>query len=139
VVSSIVKKKSTVGIVAALSVFFSLIYLLGIGEVSETIVIVAFDSPDPNSVPWGFNNSSAGPTIIIKKGELIRLRLLNGGGEFSLHDVSLPELDVATKRIESGQVDEVIFRASKSGTFTYICSVPGHKEVGMTGTIIVQP
>ena len=107
-------------------------------EPITTFTLVAFDSDDPRSVPWGFNETSPGPTIVIKKGEVIRLRLVNEGGKFSLHDFSVPELGVPTQRLKAGETDEIAFRASEAGTFTYICTVPGHKEVGMTGTLIVR-
>lgn len=53
------------------------------------------------------------------------------------HNFSLDDPKVATKTINGGQSDTVTINA-KPGTYQYYCSVPGHKEAGMVGTLTVK-
>lgn len=41
-------------------------------------------------------------------------------------------------RLQPNQSGEVIWRFTKAGTFDYSCLLPGHRDSGMFGTIIVQ-
>lgn len=44
-----------------------------------------------------------------------------------------------TKMLGGGEEDSVIFKVpSKKGNYTFICSFPGHFQVGMKGTMIVN-
>jgi uncharacterized cupredoxin-like copper-binding protein len=47
----------------------------------------------------------------------------------------MPALHLAAVAGESGTVT---FTPTKPGTYEFICTVSGHKEAGMTGTLIVQ-
>jgi len=45
----------------------------------------------------------------------------------------------ATKLLGPGESDTVTFKApSKPGTYTYICSFPGHLAIGMKGVLTVK-
>jgi uncharacterized cupredoxin-like copper-binding protein len=46
-----------------------------------------------------------------------------------------PELHVAAGAAQSATLD---FTPSKPGTYEFWCTVPGHKEAGMTGTLVVN-
>lgn len=46
-----------------------------------------------------------------------------------------PELHVAAGAGQSATLD---FTPSKPGTYEFWCTVPGHKEAGMTGTLVVS-
>jgi uncharacterized cupredoxin-like copper-binding protein len=52
------------------------------------------------------------------------------------HDVRLEELDVGTDIISEG-TDSVTV-SLEAGTYTFFCSVPGHREAGMEGTLTVE-
>ncbi len=43
-----------------------------------------------------------------------------------------------TKLLDAGQSDSVTFTAPAPGTYTYLCSVPGHYQAGMKGTLTTQ-
>jgi uncharacterized cupredoxin-like copper-binding protein len=53
------------------------------------------------------------------------------------HDFTIDELKVASKLLNGGESDTVTINA-KPGTYQYYCSVPGHKEAGMVGTLTVK-
>jgi plastocyanin len=54
-----------------------------------------------------------------------------------LHDFTIDELDahVAAGR---GQTEEGGFTAGEAGEYTFYCSVDGHREAGMEGTLVVE-
>jgi azurin len=44
-----------------------------------------------------------------------------------------------TKMLGGGEEDSIVFKVpSKKGNYTFICSFPGHFQVGMKGTMIVK-
>ena len=49
--------------------------------------------------------------------------------------VSLQPLHVAA---EGGEHGELVFEAIEPGEYVFYCSVPGHREAGMVGTIIIE-
>lgn len=75
-------------------------------------------------------------TLTVNKGDTVKVTLTNNGNY--PHNFTITELNVQGKTISPGQSDTVTFTADKAGTFQYFCSVPGHKDKGMVGTITVQ-
>ena len=53
------------------------------------------------------------------------------------HDLVIDELG-AHVYVAGGGTASGGFTASNAGTFTYYCSIPGHREAGMEGTLVVQ-
>jgi uncharacterized cupredoxin-like copper-binding protein len=93
--------------------------------------------------------------IEVKKGEQIRFILTNAGHlehEFILatteenlkhaeemkKNPGMEHDDPNGKRVAPTKKAEIVWRFSKAGTFEYGCLIPGHREAGMTGTIIVK-
>lgn len=102
-----------------------------------------------DKTPWAFMaEEKANPTIQLKKGEKVTLKFTNTGA--IPHDLTVEGLEVADippghtpggepgQTLDPDQEGEVIFTPNEAGTFTYFCSVPGHKELGMVGKIIVE-
>lgn len=54
----------------------------------------------------------------------------------AVHNFSIDELDVSVD-IAPGATEEVIINAP-AGEYEFVCDVPGHKEAGMVGTLIVS-
>lgn len=53
------------------------------------------------------------------------------------HDFVIDEFDVKTT-LPAGETTKVTFDATP-GTYTFYCSIPGHREAGMEGTMTVMP
>ncbi|WP_228481824.1 multicopper oxidase domain-containing protein [Stutzerimonas stutzeri] len=66
----------------------------------------------------------------------MQINLINGDG--AVHDIAVPEFDAGSGEISGkGSATAIVFRATKSGTFEYYCTLPGHKAAGMFGKFIV--
>ena len=93
--------------------------------------------------------------IEVKRGEQIRFLLRNSGQldhEFLLattienvkHAEEMkknPEMEHDEpngKRVAPSKADQIGWRFSKPGQFEYGCLIPGHREAGMIGTIVVK-
>lgn len=77
------------------------------------------------------------PVLKANVGETVEITI--GSGEGAQHDIVFPELNIASKKFDgtSGPT-KVRFKVTKAGKFTYICSIPGHKAIGMEGTLEVS-
>lgn len=96
--------------------------------VTNRIVLVAQE--------WGFNQSKGAPTIILEKGAPVHVTLINEGQ--TVHDFVVPQLELHGPHANPGESKGFSLTVNDVGAFTYICSIPGHKELGMQGKIIVE-
>jgi len=93
--------------------------------------------------------------VEVKRGEQVRFKIRNSGmldHEFILatteenekHAEEMkknPEMehdDPNAKRVAPGKNSEIVWRFTKAGRFEFGCLIPGHREAGMTGTIVVK-
>lgn len=88
-----------------------------------------------------FTVSSAGyrfspSSITVLTGDKVKITFRNDGRIG--HNFVVKDLGISTKTIGSGQVDTVEFTAPAPGTYTFICSVPGHATAGMIGDLVVE-
>jgi uncharacterized cupredoxin-like copper-binding protein len=91
----------------------------------------------------------------IKKGEQVRFVLRNNGAlehEFvlatkveNLKHAEAMKNNSATeheeqngREVEPGKTGELVWRFTKSGEFEFACLIPGHREAGMLGEIVVK-
>jgi uncharacterized cupredoxin-like copper-binding protein len=65
----------------------------------------------------------------------VRLKITNKG--MLPHDVSIAGTSHATPKIASEETVEMVLNLPP-GTYQFICTVPGHKQAGMVGTIVVE-
>ncbi len=70
--------------------------------------------------------------VTVKVGQPVQLVLDNKG--VIEHDFVLDRFKVKMGTIQPGKTGT----PNAKGTFPFYCSVPGHKEAGMTGTLVVQ-
>lgn len=75
-------------------------------------------------------------TFTVPANTEITINLSNTGA--SPHAFDIDELNVHSGDYSSGQTGTVTFNTGAPGTFTYYCSIPGHKELGMVGTLVVE-
>ena len=79
------------------------------------------------------------PTLMANPGDTVQITLVNGDGVD--HDFTMPDLKVATDHVMAkGASSTTSFRVDKDGSYVYFCSVPGHRQAGMEGKLVVgQP
>ena len=77
-------------------------------------------------------------SITVKAGQPVQLTLSNTGQ--MQHDWSLDQGSGQPVKIvaNAGQSATGTFNLQRAGTYTFICSVPGHAAAGMQGTITAQ-
>jgi nitrite reductase (NO-forming) len=78
------------------------------------------------------------PDLVVQPGDTVRLVLTNGDG--IPHDLAIPEFNVQTGLVSrKGRSTEVSFSIpeDKSGTYDYFCTLPGHRQAGQEGKLIV--
>jgi len=88
------------------------------------------------------------PTITANVGDEINISVANTGKGFHAFGITkseegfsgiIPgsEVGAASNPLKPGQEGTVDFIPSEEGTYYYICTVPGHRDLGMVGEIIV--
>ncbi|MDE1829370.1 MAG: multicopper oxidase domain-containing protein [Thaumarchaeota archaeon] len=108
------------------------------------------ESPDFKN--YGFNapigSPGANPEVDVKVGDKIVFSVTNGGKSFHAFAITAstsgpgPAIDgttigTADNPMKPGQSGTVTFIPGSAGTYYYICAVPGHRELGMEGKIVV--
>lgn len=106
------------------------------------------------------NTAFSQKTITLEKGKPYKIVLKNQDAGLE-HDFSIDKIPVTDKKehhdddkgmagmgsmakadvhvhTPGGQTEEIEFTPTKAGTYTFVCTVPGHKEAGMTGTVVVK-
>jgi uncharacterized cupredoxin-like copper-binding protein len=93
--------------------------------------------------------------VEVKRGEQVRFMLSNGGvldHEFVLataeenvkHAEEMkknPDMehdDPNARRLKPKKRDEIVWRFTKAGSFEFGCLIPGHREAGMIGVVVVK-
>jgi nitrite reductase (NO-forming) len=76
------------------------------------------------------------PALRVGEGDVVQVSLVNNDG--IEHDVVFPDFNAGTDRVaRKGASSVTVFRADKAGVFAYFCSLPGHRQAGMEGTLAV--
>jgi nitrite reductase (NO-forming) len=77
------------------------------------------------------------PDLVARQGDTLHLTLINGDG--MPHDFASPELKAQTTIVSAkGKTTDVVFETKDTGEFAYYCTVPGHRQAGMEGKLIVE-
>lgn len=93
--------------------------------------------------------------ITVRKGEQVRFQLRNNGeidhefviGTFEENRRHMkameahPDMehdDPNAKRLKPKATGEILWQFTKAGTFDFSCLIPGHREAGMFGSIVVE-
>jgi len=76
------------------------------------------------------------PTLRVNDGDVVQISLVNNDGID--HDVVFPDFKAGTDRVNrKGASSVTVFRADKAGEHPYFCSLPGHRQAGMEGKLVV--
>lgn len=78
------------------------------------------------------------PDLIVQPGSVVKITLVNGDG--MPHDLFLPDFDAKTAYVTKiGGQTELVFEVGdvQPGTYVYYCTVPGHRQAGQEGKLIV--
>ena len=112
-------------------------------------------STDPRTVMLTLNEFQFQPTeITVNVGQPIKLVLKNNGTVLhdfvstdamvevmeehgAMHDMAGMQTNMHAA-IEAGQESTLEFKATQAGTYTFYCTIAGHKEAGMVGKLIVK-
>jgi len=65
----------------------------------------------------------------------VKIKVTNKG--VLQHDFHVDKLNITSKLLNGGESDTVTINAP-AGTYEFWCTVPGHKEAGMVGTLTVK-
>jgi len=108
------------------------------------------------TIEVGMSEMAYAPARIeVKRGEQIRFVIRNNGADD--HEFLLATTEENLKHAEEMQKNphmeheepngvrlapkksaEIVWKFTKAGTFEYSCLIPGHREAGMTGQILVK-
>jgi nitrite reductase (NO-forming) len=79
------------------------------------------------------------PDLVVEPGAVVEIILRNG--DAIQHNVTVPDFNSKSEDvIQKDQETRIVFEANKEGTFPYYCDIPGHRQAGMEGKLIVgQP
>jgi nitrite reductase (NO-forming) len=81
-------------------------------------------------------DQQSNPTLQVQPGDVVEITLVNGDGV--QHDLAIDEFKVSSGTVDQqGQLKKVVFTADQEGEFVYYCSVPGHRQAGMFGKLVV--
>jgi plastocyanin len=74
--------------------------------------------------------------VHIRSGGWVVITLVNEDPIF--HDLMVEGLANVDVGARAGQTAKVRVRIDRPGTYEYVCTVPGHAEAGMVGTLVVE-
>jgi nitrite reductase (NO-forming) len=76
------------------------------------------------------------PVLRGKVGETLEITITSGEG--AEHDIVFPELNAKSEKFTGKSAPvKLLVKLTQSGKFTYYCSIPGHRQIGMEGVLEV--
>jgi nitrite reductase (NO-forming) len=110
------------------------------GNVTDAAVPASVDQGGAQQVTLALGDSLrfAPQSVVVRAGQPVELTLRNEGGV--AHDFAITDGVSSPVKVEaqSGQTAHGTFTIDAPGTYTFICTVPGHAAAGMRGTITVR-
>lgn len=77
------------------------------------------------------------PLLTANVGDTVHITVINS--DPVMHDLTITEFNVSTgELLDDEQTVTIEFAATTPGDFIYFCSVPGHREIGMFGTLRIS-
>lgn len=75
-------------------------------------------------------------SITVSAGDKVKIIFSNKGN--IRHNLVVEGLGASTASISPGQTETIEFTAPDSGTYTFFCSISGHRAAGMEGALEVE-
>lgn len=78
------------------------------------------------------------PTLRVQNGALVEITLISGDG--AVHDIKLPQFDAQSEKVMGSgakKKDTIRFVGGTDGKYTYFCTIPTHRKLGMEGKLVV--
>ena len=121
-------RKLTTLLAAAL---LALVILAGCGGGSSNVV--------EWTVEMGINGEMKFTPDVLEanKGDTLKITLVNKDPNVA-HNFLIPSFNINSGQIPPGQTSTVEVKVTQSGEHDIICDVPGHREAGMVGKLIVE-
>ena len=84
----------------------------------------------------GAIDGKANPDLKANPGDTVKITLISGEG--ALHNIDIDEFNAKSADV-AGLGNSIIleFTPDRDGTFSYYCAVPGHRQAGMEGKLVV--
>ena len=79
------------------------------------------------------------PDLIVQPGAVVKIILINADG--MPHNLYLPDFEAKTSFVAKiGDQTEIVFEVADTqpDSYVYYCEVPGHRQAGQEGKLIVQ-
>jgi nitrite reductase (NO-forming) len=77
------------------------------------------------------------PVLSANTGDTVKVNLSSGDG--TEHDIAFPDFGATSDHVVGrGSSTTLTFFVDKGGSFTYYCTLPGHREAGMEGKFTVS-
>lgn len=153
---SVNRKRLSVGFaVLAALVVVGAAMLLGVGASPKPNVELTLYAGEVSSSVYGFGlNASSiqspGPVLTFKVGDVVKMTVMNVGqmphnwaltaqNQTGSEVLFNAQVGTITNPLFTNQGGKDTFTIAQTGNFYYICEIPGHVELGMWGTVVVNP
>ena len=104
---------------------------------SMTIILTACSVPQTRSFDMIGEDFRFSPdTLRVNEGDTVKINFSNP--DVVPHLIDLPAFNQHIALAPGGEFT-LEFVVDKTGSFRFVCSVPGHEEAGMVGSVIVEP
>ena len=95
------------------------------------------DAPLSTTIQVVLNDLYFEPTELrVPAGASISIQVVNEGA--GVHTFDIDELNVHSGDLASGGSITLMFFTGEPGTYEFYCAIPGHREAGMVGSLIVE-
>ena len=126
----------------AISVFAALVAIAAFTVATLGVVVAVVKTPESSGgdassapIPVTLAEFTITPsTINVAEGE-VTLEVTNGGT--MVHNLQVVELDVITPDLQPGGTATLELGELSPGSYTVVCTIPGHEASGMSGTLVV--
>jgi len=127
--------KLTILALLGFGIFIGGVLTANLGASSQGSSTVSLSGPPDTTLTLEEKNTNfATKELTVKSGNVL---VIVKNSDSSIHTFTIQELNVNVENPAS-RTSLAAFNANKAGTYTFFCSIPGHREAGMEGKITVQ-